>query len=335
MKTSAVPLAGTDFLSEAGWGVFSHYLAEKVVDSGQGITADEWNRAVDSFDVGLLADQLEQVGAGYHVITIGQNSGFYLGPNVTYDDIVGHEVSHCSRRDLIAEIAGEMSGRGIHTLVYLPAGAPDRDERAKTMLGWRAGEHPVHRRPPRGQDEEGRPWGELNPRLPDFQRKWEAIIGEWAGRWGARVRGWWFDGCYYPEMYEYPEAPNWGSFVAAARSGNPDGIVAFNPGVMADLKILTERQDYTAGEINDEFPTCRDRWIHGVQWHVLSYLGDTWGAGEAPRLSDQFVAEYTAQAVANGGAVSWDVPVLADGHIPAAFLEQLMAIGASAGRGGG
>jgi hypothetical protein len=75
MKTSAVPLAGTDFLSEAGWGVFSHYLAEKVVDSGQGITADEWNRAVDSFDVGLLADQLEQVGAGYHVITIGQNSG--------------------------------------------------------------------------------------------------------------------------------------------------------------------------------------------------------------------------------------------------------------------
>jgi hypothetical protein len=111
--------------------------------------------------------------------------------------------------------------------------------------------------------------------------------------------------------------------------------VAFNPGVMADLKILTERQDYTAGEINDEFPACRDRWIHGVQWHVLSYLGDTWGAGEAPRLSNLFVAEYTAQAVANGGAVSWDVPVLADGHIPAAFLEQLMAIGASAGRGGG
>ncbi len=330
MKTSAVQVSGADFLSEAGWGVFSHYLAENLVGSGWDITADEWNNAVDSFGVDVFADQLEQVGARYHVITIGQNSGFFLGPNATYDEIVGHEVSHCSRRDLIAEIAEDLLGRGIHTLVYLPSGAPDRDERAKTMFQWRAGEHHFHRRPPGGKDEEGRPWGELNPRLSGFQRRWEAVIADWAGRWGTLVRGWWFDGCYYPEMYEHPEPPNWESFIAAARSGNPDSIVAFNPGIIMDMPILTERQDYTAGEIKGEFPTCRDRWIHGVQWHVLSYLGDNWGAGEAPRLSDEFVADYTAQAMAKGGVVTWDVPVAADGRIPTPFLEQLIAIGTQA-----
>ena len=44
---------------------------------------------VDGFDVERLAEQLESVGARYYLITIGQNSGYYLSPNATYDRFVG------------------------------------------------------------------------------------------------------------------------------------------------------------------------------------------------------------------------------------------------------
>ncbi len=318
----------TDFLSEAGWGVFLHYLAPVV--AGDDIDPATWQRLVAGVNVEGLADQLAECGAGYLFVTVGQNSGYYLSPNETYDRIVGQEPTRCAERDLVADLHAALASRGIHLLVYLPSGAPDRDERATQAFGWRKGTQPVHARPARGADEDGRPWGFDNPRLEGFQRKWEAVITEWSERWGERVRGWWFDGCYYPEMYESPFPPNWTSLCAAARAGNPASILAFNPGVMVDLMVLTEQQDYAAGEISDTFPPCTGRWIHGVQWHVLSYLGDTWGRGERPRFADDFAERYTRAAVEFGGAVTWDVPPRPDGLIDDAFLQRLRAIGATA-----
>ncbi len=318
----------TDFLSEAGWGVFLHYLAPVV--GGDEMIPAQWQRLVAGVDVDGLARQLDECGAGYLCITLGQNSGYYLSPNETYDAVVGHRPSRGAERDLVADLHAALAPRGIHLLVYLPSGAPDCDERAMQALGWRKGTQAIHQRPPRGAGEDGRPWGIDNPRLEGFQRKWEAVIAEWSQRWGEGVRGWWFDGCYFPEMYEHPLAPNWSSFCAAARAGNSDAIVAFNPGVMVDLMVLTEQQDYAAGEISDQFPPCTRRWIHGVQWHVLSYLGDTWGHGEAPRFADDFPERYTRQAGEKGGAVSWDVPPRPDGLIGDAFLERLRSMGAAA-----
>ena len=50
---------------------------------------------------------------------------------------------------------------------------------------------------------------------------WEAVIGEWSARWGTRVDGWWYDGCYWPNtMYRAKEPPNFESFATAVRAGN-------------------------------------------------------------------------------------------------------------------
>ena len=47
-------------------------------------------------------------------------------------------------------------------------------------------------------------------------------------RWGKKVAGWWFDGCYFPDsMYRSADPPNFPSFAAAARSGNPDSCVTW------------------------------------------------------------------------------------------------------------
>ena len=79
--------------------------------------AGRWNQRIDAFDTDGLAKQLHEVGAGYFFITLGQNSGFYLSPNTTYDRLVGHSPGRCSRRDLVADIAAALKPCGIRMMV--------------------------------------------------------------------------------------------------------------------------------------------------------------------------------------------------------------------------
>ena len=60
-----------------------------------------WNARVNAFDTVKLARQLHELQAGWLMLTIGQNSGYYCSPNRTLDELTGRtEESHCSRRDL-------------------------------------------------------------------------------------------------------------------------------------------------------------------------------------------------------------------------------------------
>ena len=115
----------TQWFADCGWGVFCHYLgAAPSSDGGNELTADEWNRQIDAFDVQGLADQLAITGTLYFFITIGQNSGHYLAPNETYDKFVGIKPSKCSSRDLISDLHEVLKPKGIQLLVYLPSVAP-------------------------------------------------------------------------------------------------------------------------------------------------------------------------------------------------------------------
>jgi hypothetical protein len=166
----------------------------------------------------------------------------------------------------------------------------------------------------------------------EFQRNWEAIIREWSTRWGTKVDGWWYDGCYWPNtMYRSNEPPNFESFAAATRAGNPDSIVAFNPGVVYRTISLTPSEDYTAGEVDKpELWTPRrfaDGKQDGARLHMLSYLGERWGFGDAPRFKTDDVIAYTRRALDAGGAACWDVPIQRDGRIAQPFIEQLTDLG--------
>jgi hypothetical protein len=261
---------------------------------------------IDGFEVESLAGQLESVGAGYLVITLGQNSGHYLSPNRTYDALVGIQPSKCSRRDLVEDLYVALARRHISLMVYLPAGAPDQDSVAMKALEWTNGPD----------------------RNANFQRKWEQVIAEWSTRWGDKVRGWWFDGCYWPNaMYRSCEPPNFASFAAAARKGNPASALAFNPGVFYPIFAETEQEDYTAGEINDITRVqCRSRWVDGTQFQMLSFLGSRWSGG-GPRYPGAQVADISAAIVKQGGVVTWDVPHGPTGQISDVFMRQLKVIG--------
>ncbi len=297
------------WMKQAKWGVMTHYLADWIPkQTGEEMTVAGWNNLIDHFDVEGLADQIKAAGAGYHLISIGQNSGYYLSPNATYDRIVGIHPSKCSKRDLIADLYEAHHRRGVKLMVYLPSGAPDRDPVAVEALEWKKG-----------------PYSNS-----EFQVKWQEIIREWSERWGRKVSGWWFDGVYWPNtMYRTP-VPNFVSFAAAARAGNPDSALAFNPGVFHRVHSIAPYEDYTAGEIDfaDQisFHRADDGISDGAQIHVLSHLGEEWGMG-APRYSKGQAVGFSRKVVDQGGVFTWDTPVQTNGHITQPFIELWSAIG--------
>jgi hypothetical protein len=298
------------WMQSARWGVMVHYLADwKARDHDLPLNVEQWNQLVDRFDAGGLAAQLKSVGAGYLILTIGQNSGYYLAPNPTYERLTGVQPGKCSRRDLMADLSAALRPRGIKLIAYLPSGAPSGDRAAREALQWRNGADPNR----------------------EFQLKWEQVILDWSRRWGERIDGWWFDGCYWPNtLYRSKSPPNFESFAGAARAGNPRSVVAFNPGVIPRLISVSPEEDYTAGEINDpatvQIRRAANGRLDGAQVHVLSYLGRTWGRGE-PRFTGEQAVQYTRNLWTNKAAVTWDVPVQIDGLIPEKFLGQLHAIG--------
>jgi len=308
----------TDWFMRTRWGVNIAFMGRN--DE----SADVWNRRVDAFNVDGLASQLGSVRVPYCFLTIGQNSGHYCSPNSTYDNIVGIRPSKCSRRDLVADLAAALSKHGIRLLVYLPSGAPTMEPLACERLEWEWGyETPW----PNGYCDNIR----TGKRLEDFQSKWEKIITEWSLRWSRQVSGWWIDGCYFAEeMYRHPKAPNFRSFTAALRSGNPEALVAFNPGQIVPVISHSEHEDYTTGEISENFPLCPGRWVernkHAAQWHVYTWIGQTWGGGTVPRLPSDFVIGYTRHAAEHQGVVTWDVPFQNNGLIQEPYMQILDAL---------
>ena len=301
------------WMQKAKWGVMSHYLADWQSRTHHlEMNPAQWNKLIDAFDAEKLATQLQSAGVSYFQITIGQNSGYYLAPNAAYDKITSANPSKCSRRDLVADLYAALHPRGIKLLVYLPSGGPAGDHGASAALQWRNGPYPNK----------------------EFQLKWEQVIREWSMRWGKKVEGWWFDGCYFPNsMYRSPEAPNFASFAAAAREGNADSAIAFNPGVVYRILSMTPYEDFTAGEIDKpDLVSVRrstEGRMDGVQIQMLSFLGETWGMGE-PRFTAEEAVKHTKKMIELRGAVTWDVPLALDGTISAAFLERLHAIAKAA-----
>jgi alpha-L-fucosidase len=322
-------------MHQGGFGVMTHYLADAAsAASAPDLSVEQWNRRVDSFDVPGLVAQLREVGAAWLIFTLGQNSGFYCSPNAAYDRLVGHDPSRLSRRDLVGELGAALKAEGIRLIAYLPSHAPAHDRQAIEGLActprWDAGKWGYHKRCYAVQ-------ADTDERLTNFQRNWEAVVAEWSQRWGGNVGGWWIDGCYYADrMYRRDDDdPGFRSFATALKAGNADSLVAFNPGVLANVVCHTPFEDYTAGECNVLVTAHRhdrwDRWVTGAQRHILTYLAWWWGDGE-PRFPDELPPAYTRHVVKQGGVVTWDVPISARGRLSEAFMRQLAAIQPEIGR---
>ncbi len=285
------------WLQNARYGIFVHFLPG----------GDGWQKAISSFDVEAFAADVTQAGAAYVVFTLGQNNGYYCAPNAVYEKYAGYApFERCARRDLPMELADALKKRGVRFLLYLPSRAPQQDARAMRGLS---------------------DVSEQQPAPQEFTRKWSEVIREWSERYKTKVSGWWFDGAYNTAGWDDLTKPfNWKTWAAACRAGNPDSLLAFNPGTDRPraFTVLCDEQDYTAGEQNEwtatpqQFPAPP-----GVVWQVLSFLGSSWAKADGPHVSDAAMIAYVRQVIAQNGVVTCDVNVSDMGRIFAPHLQQL------------
>lgn len=289
-------------LKEVSRGVFFHYLAFDYECAGIYAVSDKnlsparWNELIGAFDVETLAKQIAECGFQYACLTIGQNSGYYLAPNMTYEKLVPRDnESRLARRDLIADLSAAMGKYGIPLIAYLPSGAPNKDLFACEKLDSGA----------------------------VFRKNWEDVIREWSLRWGDKVAGWWFDGVHNPEDYR-GDAPNFHTLAAAARAGNPNAMLAFNGGVTYPSMTLSDEEDFSAGEVNDPWKAIQSHVAYTKQTpQILTYSGMGWGIGPM-RFSPGEMGAITHSFNRLGGPVTWDVPIERDGTLSPSIVSHLM-----------
>lgn len=304
----------TDWFRDAGFGIMLHYLKPVIAPDGG---ADEWNKAVNSFDVEAFANQVKDAKAGFVMFTLGQNSGFYCSPNSAFDKAVGVQPGElCSSRDLPKDLIAALKKYDIPLILYLPSNPPINNKLVSEKLQY--------------SYQKDSATSQFNqPILED-------MIREWSTRYGDAVKGWWFDGLYswnairstrMDMSLEY----NISTHTLAAKAGNKHSIVTYNSG-FGEIHANTPYDDYTSGEkaTIDEFPS--GRWAEdGVQWFLFTYLGEKWG-GHGQQFETEVLVEKADQIVKNEGVLCLEVVANAKGEILPHHLAQIKAVGRKLGR---
>ena len=336
------------WLQKSGFGLMFHYEAFK------NHNPQSYNQAIDSFEVDRFVEAVESTKAGYIIFVIGQHWGKYCAPNSAYEKLLGVKNGvWTSKRDLIKEIGEQLAKRDIKLIIYMTARAPMRHyqiikamgDTLPSINGKPAGPKVNPMSHPRKV--KGFRRSENQAPNPIFLKNWGEVCGEWSKRYGKLVSGWWFDG-YKMEMKEAYESlkkekHNIDTWINAVRSGNPEAELAFNAGAHPILSLCTNgklcpHQTFTSGENHDfhertkkgfgkaltpnNFPAPK-----GVIWHLLLPISKGWGAGTESRFEVKTLKERIDLINAEGGVVTFDVPIHSDGTIPKGILKVLQRLG--------
>lgn len=116
---------GTDWFHQAKYGVSHQFISNYVnrvaaTEDEKWQDGESWDDFVNTFDVEAYADDLGRAGVGFVLLTLGQNSGYLLAPNKTYETIAGLQPGERTPagRDLPMEIADALATRGIKLMLY-------------------------------------------------------------------------------------------------------------------------------------------------------------------------------------------------------------------------
>ena len=318
-------------------------------------TSQSYNQAVDSFDVNGFGDAVASTNAGHVIFVVGQNWGFYCTPNRAYEKRLGVQPGvWTSRRDLVMEIGKELAKRDIRLILYMTARAPMRQYEIIRAMGDAL---PTLNGKPSGPKVDpmtnpkklkGFVRSEHQAPTPEFLNTWGEVCGEWSVRYGSLVSGWWFDGyksqmqdAYGPLQIEQYNIDTW---IGAVRAGNPDAELAFNAGAHPILSLCTRgklcpHQTFTSGENHGFYERTKKgkgRALtpknfpapDGVVWHLLLPLGQGWGSGTESKFDAETLKNRIDIINAEGGTVTFDLPISAEGKIPGTILGTLIQVGA-------
>jgi hypothetical protein len=295
-----------DDFTKSKYGLSVGYLPSATLPAASDGT---WSRTIANFDVAAFVEDVVETGAGYVIFSVGQTSGYYNSPNAAYLSITNTQPGqYVPTRDLVLEVAQGLKKKGIATLAYIAAEGPTA---APTEI--------INNFPVRSDTASD----------PDFRKRFNQMIREWAERWGTDVAGWWIDGAWVDGYTNLIDGQaNLDELISAARAGNPASLIAANPS-SGQFTTLTDQQDFLAGE--DTYfsqlpsPTATNSGIRQA-WHTISFLGSDWSEPSANRYSDQQLVKYVQAVNQGGGIVTMDVAVDASGNLSSMQLAQMAAV---------
>jgi hypothetical protein len=293
------------WMRQASYGIFLHYqyrilLGYSVATKPQfpnpsQMTAEEWNRFVDGFDVQGFARQLAEAKVGWVMFCLDDHYfAWPCAPNKAFSDYTGYAPSEkCSRRDLIMDLADALNAKGVKLICYF-AGLNGYMKEPRVSAGLK---------------DDG---NERTPPSRECRQRRLAVLREYADRYQGKIAGWWFDGM---ELNSYKDqSDDWRAINSIVRLANPRAVIAFSYGGNEQACICPGVDDFTGGDtwskqdLNRLTPQ-RLPAQGGLLWHGKIYCGNVYhGMGDANQFTDQELVNWIKTCNEQGGVCTLDWP---------------------------
>lgn len=200
----------TSWMADLPYGFFFHWNSKSMPQAGEPLGYED---AVNHFDVDRFAHTVNECGGKLVFFTTTWAEYYFPAPIHAIDSILP---GRTTKRDLVADLSDALGKYGIRLILYYHVGHGDKEWWDKQRY---TRDHP----------------GDLFTNV-------EKIVGEVSVRYGNRLAGLWMDdGIGY-----YPNGASFERIAKAAKRGNKDLVICFNPWI---LPKLTDFQDYYAGEL--------------------------------------------------------------------------------------
>jgi hypothetical protein len=281
---------------EAKYGLFFHFLAPE-----EDCSPDKWNNMVNAVDAEKFADQVKETGAGYVVLTLGQNQLYSCAPNPVLEKLWELKPdTYIPKRDLPLDIYNALHERGIKFMLYIAT-----------------------------DTQYGLPSPSSFTKETDRFEKWLRVVEYYSNHYGKRCLGWWTDGLDGDWTTQYRSRMH-----DALKHGNSDAIVASSSYGLSEFTHGHCDSDWERQQRNRK--PYYGRWdpIYKIQWHVLQYLGHYWATTDTAHTTKSIV-DYATDVVQGGGVITFDIgtcKMVNNKHvytlleIPEDQLSQLLAV---------
>ena len=291
------------------------------------------NYKTDSYDVQVtkandyadgLVESAKEAGAGFLMVSIGQNGGTYLAPSAVYNEITGYapgektpDPDSTKAVDFLMVLGQKLKDNGMKMMFYVPSNPPEDDQVARAAFGYEGSGNSV-----------------TNATTIE---KWGKVIADWGTHYGDLLAGFWFDGVSKADPYLTGEIDGKlpiEYYKECVKTGYADRIFCMNTGPVKpgkEIRKAFDQEDYCAGEADELKYVPSSRWVThsvtgqddsiGIQWCLYGYLGLAWNS-KILDYSEQYVVDYINSVAKGGGALILNVGV-EDGKIASDFVEVL------------
>ncbi|MEX2961120.1 alpha-L-fucosidase [Microbulbifer sp. TYP-18] len=303
----------TSKLSNARYGLMFQYGAWGYPQSGSAKSIDD--QAAD-FNVPAFVQQVKNMGAEYVIWSATWWTYEFNAPISAVDSLLGHS-NRTSGRDLINDIATALDAEGIDFYLYYHTGQ-DSHLGYNSTDWWQLQNWPSEFRATGAGDR------------TTFFNNWKTVISAIGNRYGNLLDGWFFDDglVYYPAPFE--------SLGAAAKAGNPDRLISYNPWIVAHY---TDFEDVSFGEHckssgapvggSGLYTSTGDSGLYG---HCMWRMENDWGirsANQSIGSPNYTVASATAKVQSDSSRkvpTSFNLMMYEDGTMSQASVDVLVGM---------